>query len=501
MYLKVMCIATLTWLLTPCFDPLSLQGKSAVILALVAANPLPPGECPTSKQIRDQVHLGLKKDTSIGNSRNRLKVKTTVIMTSVSLIGQWQDECQKHAPGLKVGRYHPSSGLHIVATDLSHLDVVVSSSTFNWSQQITDNVKFHRVVVDESHLLATAPSSAKIDHAIAKQSDLKWCITATPCVSSATNLNRQLAFLSGGYGPERRFWNHSDIHSAIAQFCGVSKKHRVSPALEKQAFYGLVDVLKQCMIRHTKSQRIRGSEALALPASTTNTVFLDMTPKERTRFAHAHVSTGTLQAMKQNGAKSLTLEKAFTFRMKDIVEPKEQVGLTKVKTLVEDLRLLRLQEPSFRVVIFTQSLKMHKFLVTALRREGLNTFEFNGLTAATKRDNAIREFQSKSDERPAVFVITLRSGNVGITLTAASQVYLMEPSLDPAAEVQAAGHIHCLGQTKAVQVKKLVFRNCIESNIVDLHREIAAGRISVSDGFYPPKAMKILTKNVCTKAD
>jgi SNF2 family DNA or RNA helicase len=57
--------------------------------------------------------------------------------------------------------------------------------------------------------------------------------------------------------------------------------------------------------------------------------------------------------------------------------------------------------------------------------------------------------------------------DTGITLTTASRVYLMEPSLDPAAEVQAAdGRIHRLGQTKQVQVKKLVFCNSIESNIV-----------------------------------
>lgn len=75
----------------------------------------------------------------------------------------------------------------------------------------------------------------------------------------------------------------------------------------------------------------------------------------------------------------------------------------------------------------------------------------------------------------------------------------MEPSLDPAAEIQAAGRIHRLGQTKAVQVKKFVFRNCVESNIVDLHKEIAAGHVSVSDGFFPPAAVKILARNIRTK--
>ena len=76
----------------------------------------------------------------------------------------------------------------------------------------------------------------------------------------------------------------------------------------------------------------------------------------------------------------------------------------------------------------------------------------------------------------------------------------MEPSLDPASELQAAGRIHRLGQTKQVQVKKFVFRDSIESNIVKLHDEIAAGRIAVSDGFFPPEAVKILVKDIRTKA-
>ena len=222
---------------------------------------------------------------------------------------------------------------------------------------------------------------------------------------------------------------------------------------------------------------------------------LDMTPQERNIFAHAHVSTGVLNNMKREGAKTLTLEKCFTFRMKEIT-PEQAAGLTKIKMLVDDLRQMRRVEPSFRVVVFTQSLKLHDFIVKSLRREQLNTLEFNGSAVATKRDAAIRKFQSESDRQPAVFVITLRSGNVGITLTAASRVYLMEPSMDPAAEVQAAGRIHRLGQNKPVQVKKFVFRNCVESNIVELHKEIAASRIFISDGFFPPEAIKILAKNI-----
>jgi SNF2 family DNA or RNA helicase len=364
--------------------------------------------------------------------------------------------------------------------DLCDLDVIISSSTFCWDGQITNNFSFHRVVVDESHLFSTSPSSARIDFATDKYSKFKWCVTATPCVSSVRDLEKQLHFLNHG----GRFSHHASLLASIQQY----DRARGDDSLMKQAFYGLVDEMKQCMIRHTKSQRIQGSEALALPESTTTTVFLDMTPQEREHFAVAIDSREQLQNMLRFGAKTLQVERCLTFHTRG--------GHTKIKALVEDLNLFRRSDPSFRVLVFTQSLAMHNNIVEALKHEAVKTFQFTGSTEPNKRDIAIRDFQSRTDTSPAVFVITLRSGNVGITLHSASRVYLMEPSLDPAAEVQAAGRIHRLGQTKAVQVKKLVFRDCIESNIVNLHKEIAAGRISISEGFFPGEAIKILVKNI-----
>ena len=114
--------------------------------------------------------------------------------------------------------------------------------------------------------------------------------------------------------------------------------------------------------------------------------------------------------MSQVGAKSLYLENSLLFRFGKVDQPS---SLTKVNTLVAELRQMRRVEASFRVMIFTQSLHTHRFLTAALKREGLNTFEFSGSTAAKMRDLAIRSFQSEVDTRPAVFVITLRSGNVG----------------------------------------------------------------------------------------
>ena len=115
---------------------------------------------------------------------------------------------------------------------------------------------------------------------------------------------------------------------------------------------------------------------------------------------------------------------------------------------------------------------------------------------------------------------------VGITLTAASRVYLMEPSHDPAQEVQAAGRsetigrwnvpsdpcectphiylthaswfgapaVHRLGQTKDVHIHRFAFNDSVEEALVALHTRVASGDIKVEDGTFSPAALNIFTR-------
>ena len=86
----------------------------------------------------------------------------------------------------------------------------------------------------------------------------------------------------------------------------------------------------------------------------------------------------------------------------------------------------------------------------------------------------------------------MKLGSVGLTLTAATRVYLMEPAFDPSCEVQIAGRIHRLGQNKDVLIKKFAFRDSIEENICKLHDEIRAGRVAIVGGKIPPAGIHLL---------
>jgi len=98
-----------------------------------------------------------------------------------------------------------------------------------------------------------------------------------------------------------------------------------------------------------------------------------------------------------------------------------------------------------------------------------------------KRAKAIEAFQN--DPPTTVFLLSVRSGAVGITLTAASIVYMMEPCLNPALEEQAIGRVHRMGQTRPVTVKRLWIEDSIEERIT----KVVNARCRHGSGAAPPE--------------
>mmetsp|Transcript_26940 Transcript_26940/g.77684 ORF Transcript_26940/g.77684 Transcript_26940/m.77684 type:complete len:504 (+) Transcript_26940:154-1665(+) len=471
------------------------MGKSAVVLALVASNPLPFSEAPSREQVSDKIILirkRLREQSRINRMEDyrerekaratltqitsRMKIKATVILTSVSFLGQWEDECRKHCPSLVVRVAHrsrvrsdPTMFDYLNSTEIHKIDVILSTSTFHWEDTAPLFFKafeFRRVVVDESHLFGKGNSAS---HHRAKQfpSARRWCVTATPCTGCVRELGHQLFFLGNlrDMNPVYRELNNS-----------------------KARFYNALDALKPIVIRHTKSQRINGSAALALPPSSTTTTLVDMSAGEKRRMGENIKPHLVVRYRRSGGEKAFTITKALGLSAGYGCQ-------SKLALLCSDLQTLRSKEPSLRAVVFTQSRDTHVEVINAVRQSGFEVLEFSGSTSAKKRDESIRNFQAKST-RPALFVNTMRAGNVGITLTAASRVYLMEPCLDPAVEVQAAGRIHRLGQTKPVHVIRYAFKDSPEYNITKLHKKVVAGKVSITDGFVPARAIKILAAGI-----
>jgi len=119
-----------------------------------------------------------------------------------------------------------------------------------------------------------------------------------------------------------------------------------------------------------------------------------------------------------------------------------------------------------KTLIFSQFLGMLALIKQKLTELDVKFEYFDGSTSAPDREKAIQSFQN--DESVRVFLISLKAGGVGLNLTAADYVYIVDPWWNPAVEQQAIDRTHRIGQTKNIFAYRMICKDTIEDKILQL---------------------------------
>ncbi|KAF8841910.1 hypothetical protein BDN67DRAFT_900346 [Paxillus ammoniavirescens] len=146
---------------------------------------------------------------------------------------------------------------------------------------------------------------------------------------------------------------------------------------------------------------------------------------------------------------------------------------TKLDALIQNLRRLQDQEPYFRAVVFSQFTSFLSLISAALDREQLTWYRFDGSMDVKKRSAAISEFR-QNERKPKVLVVSLKAGGVGLNLTCANHVFMMDCWWNAAIESQAIDRVHRIGQEKTVYVKHFIIDNTIEGRILQIQQRKTA---------------------------
>ncbi|KAL0951754.1 hypothetical protein HGRIS_008426 [Hohenbuehelia grisea] len=146
---------------------------------------------------------------------------------------------------------------------------------------------------------------------------------------------------------------------------------------------------------------------------------------------------------------------------------------TKLDALIQNLRRLRDQDPCFRAVVFSQFTSYLDLIQVALQREHFDQYRFDGTMDIKKRSAVINEFRSPS-RQPKVLIISLKAGGVGLNLTTANHVFMMDCWWNAATEQQAIDRVHRIGQEKTVYVKHFIVAKTIEGRILQIQQRKTA---------------------------
>ncbi|KAK3777641.1 hypothetical protein RRG08_021753 [Elysia crispata] len=151
--------------------------------------------------------------------------------------------------------------------------------------------------------------------------------------------------------------------------------------------------------------------------------------------------------------------------------PETWQSSAKIDALMKGLIQLREQDPKIKSIVVSQFTSLLDLIEIPLGMQGFHFARLDGCMSASERVQAVEEFSAQNCSAPTVFLLSLKAGGVGINLTAASRVFLMDPAWNPASEEQCFDRCHRLGQTKDVVVTRFVIDDTVEDRMLELQEK------------------------------
>jgi len=386
-----------------------------------------------------------------------------LVVAPTSVVTSWTSEAARHVPGLRVATVTRRSD--DVAALAAQADVVVTTyALLRLEQEQFAARAWGGLVLDEAqqtknHQSKTYAAARRI------QASFRLAVTGTPFENQLMELWALLSIAAPGLYPSPRQFRDLVANpvergtdpSALERF-----RRRIRPFLLRRTKELVADDLP------TKQEQVVAVEL----GSHHRRVYDAHLARERQRIL------GLLDDFDRNRVAILA---ALTTLRQLALDPAlvdaehEGIGSAKVDYLVDQLPEITAE--GHRALVFSQFTRYLARVRDRLATAGIDTSYLDGST--TDRGRVIDEF--RSGDAP-VFLISLKAGGVGLTLTEADYVFLLDPWWNPAAEAQAVDRAHRIGQQRHVNVYRLVSADTIEEKVMALKARKAELFAQVLDG-------------------
>ncbi len=378
-----------------------------------------------------------------------------LVICPTTLMYNWEAEIRKFTPELRHFIHHGPKRSH-KASDFDPYHVIITTygtmrSDIRWMKDIA----FDYAILDESQAIKN-PQSQVAKASLLIKAKNKLALSGTPVQNNTFDLYAQMNFLNPGLLGSREFFAN--------EFATPIDKFR-----EEAVTQQLRQLIYPFMLRRTKEQ-----VAKDLPEKTETILYCEMGPEQR-KIYNAYRNTYKDQIMgmiDERGIERSTFHilQGLT-RLRQICDSpailNEEERLPNHSVKSEELtREIQENVGNHKALIFSQFLGMLAIIRKQLEEAGIPYVYFDGSSSATERERAIQEFQTNEECR--VFLISLKAGGVGLNLTAADYVYIVDPWWNPAVEQQAIDRTHRIGQTKAIFAYRLICKDTIEEKMLIL---------------------------------
>lgn len=372
--------------------------------------------------------------------------KPTLLVVPKSVIFNWKTEASRFAPEITIldytGPHRPKATLRSRTEDVW----LTTYATMRQDIGALRNIAFSYVILDESQAIKNAASdTAKAVRLL--QADHRLALSGTPIENHLGELKSLFDFLNPSlFGPSR----------VMPTALGAEDRALVAR-----------------MVRPFLLRRTKAKVAPELPDRIEQVIKVKLSAEERAVYNRVLLAAradvlGAVEAKGLARSKLHVLTALLRLRQaachSRLVGGRSQDVGAKVLELID--RLQQLREERNKALVFSQFTEFLGIVRDALPPE-LPHLYLDGRTR--DRESLVKEFQSESG--PPVFLISLKAGGVGLNLTAAGYVFLLDPWWNPAVEAQAIDRAHRIGQKNSVIAYRLVAEDTIEEKILLLQEK------------------------------
>lgn len=408
-----------------------------------------------------------KEKESFGNEPGS---PTSLIIMPTSLIYNWLSEAGKFAPGLRILNYTGTNRSRD-ASEFADYDVVISTyGVARIDESVLSDFLFHYIILDESQNIKNV-SSKSFQAINVLRASHRLILSGTPVENSVSDLWPQMAFVNPGLLGSFSFFTKEFV-------VPIEKKKDEAAARRLQV------LIKPFVLRRTKAQ-----VASELPEKSEKVFYCDMTGEqaesyERVKAEYRNLMLEQLEVGTFRRSGIQVLQGLSKLRQlanhPGMIDPDYEGSSGKFENVIRTLESVLLR--GHKVLIFSQFVRQMRIYADYFRDHGIQYAYLDGATQ--NRQEVVENFRTQVDVN--VFLISIKAGGVGLNLTEADYVFILDPWWNPAVEQQAVDRAHRIGQTQHVFIYKFITKDSVEEKILALQKRkqmIAENLIRIEESF------------------
>ena len=389
----------------------------------------------------------------------------SLVVSPTSVLFNWQAEAKRFVPDLKILAYTGNNRSDLIK-EIDQVDLVITTyGLVRRDIEILKDLQFNYIILDESQAIKN--SNSQIAKAVRLlRAEHRLCLTGTPLENNVRELWSQMEFLNPKFLGSRAVFDRR-FAKPIARG-------------DKTARNILKKMVKAFLLRRNKE-----AVAKEILGKMEHVILCPMTDGQARIYSQVrdHYRASILATIEQQGFNRSRIKiLEGLLRLRQVANHPALIGEDSAGSGKLDNLMTLIKEAiscGHKALVFSQFTKMLSLIRRFLDDAGIIYEYLDGRTPQARRKDRVRRFQDNEDIK--LFLISLKAGGLGLNLTAADYVFLVDPWWNPAVELQAVDRTHRIGQDKKVFTYRFITAETVEEKVLALQekkRELVSAILS-----------------------